>query len=212
MSSINTAKYISIIIVVAFVFVAGILIGKVLTETNLSSYTNTAAFLKLQSLSLSIQQDLISGNICTIDVFKITKDRARLGARVDELEKSLGKTSPQTLALKAEYSLISIRQWLLVKELKEKCGLNATIILYFYTNIKDPEKSQSELQGYFLDYLYRKYPEKLVTYSLDSDLEEPTIAILMELYNVTQIPSLVIEGKIYSGYSDREHLEPLIIA
>ncbi len=209
MANVNKPKYIAIIVVVFFVFVVGILLGKILTEMNLSSYTNTAAFLKLQTLSLSLQQDLISKNICDIDVFKITRDRARLGAKVEELEKSLGKTNPQTIALKAEYSLISIRQWLLVKDVKEKCGQDVNIILFFYSNTNNLQ--DSELQGYVLDYLHRKYPEKIVTYSLDSDLEEPTIGTLMELYNITQIPSIVINEKLYSGFHNREVLEPLIL-
>ncbi len=209
--TITKVKYIVIIVIVSFIFLLGLFLGKILTEANLSSYTNTAAYLKLQTLSLSLQQDLVSKNICNIDVFKVTKDRAHLGARVDELEKSLGKTNPQTLALKIEYSLISIRQWMLVKDVKEKCGLDANIILYFYSNTKEPQKTQSELQGYVLDYLYRKSPESVITYSFDSDLDEPTIATLMELYNITQIPSIVINEKTYPGFRDRAALEPLLL-
>ncbi len=208
MEKLNKTKYITIIISVTFVFLVGILIGKILTEMSLSSYTNTASFLKVQALSLGLQHDLLSQNICNIDVFKITKDRASLGAKVDELEKSLGKTNPQMISLKQEYTLISLRQWLLVKEAKEKCGLNVNIILYFYSNTKN--QYLSELQGYVLDYLYRKYTDKIVTYSFDSDLDEPTLTTIMELYNVTEVPSVVLNEKLYPGYRDREYIEPLI--
>ena len=111
--------------------------------------------------------------------------------------------------LKQDYSLLSIRQWLLLKQVKEKCSKNINIILFFYSN-KD-NSTESESQGYVLDYLYEKYPDNLVIYAFDFDEDNPALNTIKSIYEIKIAPSVVVNEKRLSGLQSKEKIERLLI-
>ena len=108
------------------------------------------------------------------------------------------------IEIKRDYVLAQIRYWLLNKRITESCTMDNVAILYFYSNRDCPECSA---QGIILSYLKEKLKDKLLVFSIDSDFEaEPMVAVLRGAYNITKVPSLVLEKRKISGLVSLENL------
>lgn len=207
--SLAKTKYLAVLATVSFIFAFAFLAGKMLSDSEAQNLSSLQNEFKLQLLGLDIQRSLIEASICNVDILELTGDRSALGRRLDTLERSQGLESPEVASLKREYMLLSIRQWLFVKKAKEICpNSRFSIILFFYSNTDSYEASQ--LQGKVLNYLYRKYPEKIITYSIDFDTGDPAIKSVKALYGVTRAPSVVVDGKLLDGFRESSEIEPLI--
>ncbi len=110
--------------------------------------------------------------------------------------------------MKQDYSLLSIRQWLLVKQFKEKCNKDINIILFFYSN--KVNVSESESQGYVLDYLYEKRPDDVVIYAFDMEDDNPALNTIKVIYGVKQVPSVVINERLFQEFQPKERIERLL--
>ncbi len=102
-----------------------------------------------------------------------------------------------------------LKNYFETKKIKEECNENVITILFFYSN--NPEYvGLSENEGIVLGFIKKKYGnDKIKVYSLDIDLDLQSISYLKERYNITRIPSLVIENEVY-GYLEKEELEEII--
>lgn len=209
MRKVNKMKYLSVFSVVTLIFIVGIILGQAINEFGVRDFTRAQADLKVYLLSLDVQTELASKYICEVDVFALTKDKAELGRQIESLEDKLGKDNKEILGLKREYSLLSIRQWLLLERMNEECGKGLTPILFFYSNVENA--SLSESQGYVLDYLYDKYPNRIAIFSFDMDLEDSALNALKSANNVTIAPSLVINDELYPGLQRRNEIESIIL-
>ncbi len=205
---IPTSRYVTVLSITVLIFIIGILLGQLIADTRVSGLTEAQENMKSYLLSLNLQNELASQFICNIDVFELTRDRTTIGFEVDSLESRLGSKNLEVVRLKKEYSLLSIRQWLLIEEAKEKCNQNYDIILFFYSN--EENKTDSQSQGFVLDYLYNKYPDKIVIYSFDVNLDDPSLNTLKRVFNVSTAPTVVINGKLYEGFQEFDTLEALI--
>lgn len=105
--------------------------------------------------------------------------------------------------LKNEYILAQIRYWLLAERTKELCGSDIVNILYFFSD--ERECQDCERQAFVLTYLKKKFTDKLLIFSFDSKFEnEPMIPLLKKTYNVTNYPTIVIEGKPKQKFQDKD--------
>jgi len=209
MKKIYKTKYLTVFALVSLVFLLGIFFGQAITKAKMSDFARAQNEFRRYLLSLELQTELASKHICNIDVFELTKEKTELGQKIEFLEKRLGKTNKEILGLKEDYSLLSIRQWLLLEKVRKECGGKFVIILYFYSNEKNT--SVCEAQGYILDYLYRKYPENVVIYAFDTDLDNPALNTLKIIYQIEEVPSLVIDEKLYPGLQKKDKLESIIL-
>ncbi len=86
---------------------------------------------------------------------------------------------------------------MLLTKLQHECGLNKTIISFFYRNSADCKKCDD--QSFILTDLKRKYDEQLSVFSFDLDLNLTSVHLLAEFYNITTTPCLVINDKTFCG-------------
>jgi len=100
------------------IFIIGILLSQTITSKSSKEILKTQKEVKNYLLSLNLQFEIASEYICRVDVFDLTKEKVYLGRQIDVLEKNLGKENEIVKDLKQDYSLLSIRQWLLVKQFK----------------------------------------------------------------------------------------------
>lgn len=208
MSKVNKTRYLAVFASVTLIFLVGIIIGQWISELRVSEFSTQQRNIRTYILSLNLQTELASKYICDVDVFRLTKEKVKMGQELDFLEKRLGKDNKGVIELKKGYTLLSIRQWLLVEKAKEECDRNIATILYFYSNIENV--SVCESQGYILDYLYDRYPESVVIYALDVDLDTPALNTLKTVYGITEVPSLVIDGELYPGFQEKDKIESIV--
>lgn len=83
-------------------------------------------------------------------------------------------------------------------------------MLFFYSN--DENKcGDCDQQGFILSFVRKKYPNLNVhVYSFNFDINNPAISTLKHYYNITTVPSIVIDEKAYLGYRDVDFIENIL--
>ena len=128
--------------------------------------------------------------------------------RLLELENNTrNKGSYKYQDIKREYSVISIRAWILNSAIKEKCKENAASVLYFYSVPCEECLKQGDV---FDDLISNYFNYKLRVFVLDTGVDEPMVKILKETYQINSTPSFVMGNKTYQGFMDKEQLKKLI--
>jgi len=209
MRRISWNRYFSVLLLTLLIFLIGFLITQRISSRTSEQITGIQKEFRNYILSLNLQSEIASEYICKVDVFQLTKEKSDLGKKIDVLEKNLGKNNPIVQDLKKDYSLLSLRQWLLVKKVKKGCNRDINIILFFYSN--KVNASESESQGYVLDYIYEKYPDEVVIYAFDIDEDNPALNTLKNIYEVDIVPSVIINDKLFVGLQSRAKIRSSLI-
>jgi len=202
-------KYLSVFLITFLLFLVIFLLAQRISTQTSQEIIKYQKEMNNYLISLNLQTEIVKEHVCDVDIFKLTQDKTRLGRELDVLEKNLGTENEIVKEMKKDYTLLSIRQWLLVKQFKNNCKSDLNIILFFYSNKKN--KEESEAQGYVLDYIYRKYPDKVVIYAFEIDQDTPALNALKEIYNVETAPSLVINEKVFKGVMKSWEIERELI-
>jgi hypothetical protein len=208
---IDVTKFVGIFAIATLIFVIGILIGTAIVSMKESNIKESEDKLRLELIDLEVQQELAQTNPCNnYFLYSLGERLADLGNRLTLLENQLGKTNKDIIELKKPYTLLEVRHYLLIKERVEQCNENYTTILFFYSNKKE-QVSESERQGYVLGFLSKKYgSERLKVYSIDGDLDLGIVSALKSNYNISYMPSTVIDDKVFIGFHEKEDLEQYI--
>ncbi|OHA12059.1 MAG: hypothetical protein A3J10_01335 [Candidatus Sungbacteria bacterium RIFCSPLOWO2_02_FULL_54_10] len=166
--------------------------------------------ISIDILSLETQFALLASHSCR-DISEnsvLSKDIGELGERIGYLETRSPVDQEALARLKRYYSLLQIKDLLLMQEVSEKCGLKPIFILYFYSNRGDCEECQE--QGYVLTALSREYPN-LRVYSFDYNLEVSALQTLIQIHDVANsLPALVIKDDVSYGLQSIEDIEVLL--
>ena len=161
-------------------------------------------------LSIETQFDLLASHSCS-DIGENTilpSELTSLGNQLSYME-SQGGNAEEIIRLKKLYSLLEIKDYLLMESLAVKCNLKPVFILYFYSNKADCTTA-CENQGYVLTALSQDYP-KLRVYSFDYNLGIGALQTLINIDNVqNQMPALVINGKVYYGYHSYQDIQKVL--
>lgn len=205
----STGRYVEAFIISISIFALGVFLGYYISDIKIKEMLSSSESLKLKIDGAILEEKILEDGICKYDVLGITgNEKVELGREITNLEALRGKTDIDVLRLKEEYSILSINQLLLVERWKDECNKNISIIIFFYSNTKNA--TESENQGFVLDYIYDKYANNVSTYAYDSDIENPAISVLERKYGMNEIPTLVINEKVYPGFQSKEKIESLI--
>jgi hypothetical protein len=200
-------------LITLLVLMVGIFMGLFLSEKKVEILEKSLQEMKIGDDDTSTQFLLLPyfGNkSCEVigeNFYKIQMEAAKLGDKVETYEREEKVKDPAFIPLKKMYTLTSIKYWYYTKQLKEECGKQFVPILYFYSNVYCPDCPK---QGVALGYLKHKYPQNVMIFSLDFDIELDTIKLLRLAYNVKTVPSLVIDDKTYNGLIGIDQLEEII--
>jgi hypothetical protein len=207
-------RYLIALAITSALFGTAFYISNKINDARVEVVTSMQENMAIDILSLETQFDLLQERSCTdlrensILSTELTKIQSRLGYT----EAQLGSDNERVLHLKRQYSLLQIKDYLLMKRVAAKCNLKPIFLLYFYSN-KDKECSDCQKQGYVLTALSDKYPE-LRVYSFDADLDLAALQTLVNLSSMKRatLPGLVINNTPYSGYKTVEEIEKLFPA
>lgn len=119
------------------------------------------------------------------------------------------KNSDQVTELKRYYSLLEIKDYLLMQKIKAKCGTTIVPVFYFYTTAENC--SECIKQSAVLTEIRSSYPE-LRVYSFDYNLDLSALQSLIKIFKVedTKLPALVINDKLYTGFQSIEDIEKAV--
>lgn len=202
-------KYIIALIITLFVFVIGIYAGSYTSNLKFESLSDLQNKIRSETIGTELQYQIVSDNPCSIfepNVF--TEDLNKIGSRLTEMESQLGVENKAVVSLKEYYNLLEVRHFLFMKQALRECKRDYGIVLYFYSNAGDCKDCQE--QGYVLSYVNKRNPVFNI-YSFDVNIDNAALKTLKKYYNVTAVPSIVVNEKLYSGLQSRETLYRTIL-
>jgi len=198
--------YIKTALVTTAIFAVGVLLGMWMGEQKVNELEQTLNVLKgnledteLQFMFLDTMKSNISCSYLNRQASQLGTESDQLGKEVERYEISQKIDETTFNALKKNYNIVLIRDWLTIEKIKQMCDAKYATVLYFYSN-KNCDKCQD--QGIVLSYLKGKLKQDIMIFALDSDLGVNIVDALKVSYDITSYPTLIINGEVHRGYSD----------
>lgn len=196
------------------VFVAGLLLGWNLDTLRSNRVLEDLRTNELDTESFLIEQafwEAYEGDDCSFAETRINSlsvELSELGQYLNSYQKKNIFEEDEFQYLARRYFLLEMRGYILYSKLKETCGLQNDVLLYFYGF----DDADSERQGFVLDKAVHLRNGTLDIFSFNKDYEDDkALNTLKFYYNVTSTPTLVINGKTKKeGYTSYEELQELL--
>ena len=209
---IDYSLYLFAFVITAMIFSVGILLGMQMNELKLKSLSEDMDALNEER---NIQETnrllltLFEDDSCILlqdYMVEILPNLETLAWRTDYYERSADRkrfSEEEYIKIKKNYMLLLTNYWLIAKKLESTCGDTTPKLIYFYSN---KDCNDCKAQGIILDSIKRER-EEIMIFSMDRDIDLSTIRLVKGIYNVTEVPSLIIGNKTYSGFMDKEKVE-----
>ncbi len=209
MKNVYWGKYFVAFLITLFVFVSGLYAGEYTSNLKFKSLFDLQNKIRSEVLGTEIQYQIVENELCShLEKDLFMEELYKIGSRLTAMESQLGVDNEAVISLKEYYHLLEIRHYLFMKQAKQKCSLDHGLVLYFYSNAGDCK--ECEEQGYLLSYVHKRQPAFNI-YSFDVNIDNPAIRTLKKYYNITKVPSVVINEKTYSGFQDKENLYKILL-
>lgn len=205
-------KYVLAFVITAAIFGTAFYITSRLDSARLADIRATQEAISIDILSTETQFELLGQLDCnSISQNPVLSDELNtLASRLSVAEQNLGSDNAEVIAIKKQYSLLEIKDYLLMQEISAKCrNVKPVFVLYFYSNEGDCEECGRA--GEVLTYLRQTYPD-LRIYSFDYNLDLSALQTLVTLRKVKRdFPAFVINNRtpIY-GFRSVDEMRELI--
>jgi hypothetical protein len=110
--------------------------------------------------------------------------------------------------LKKRYTNLLLEYWLTTQEIEKMCGSDIVKVLYLYADEENCASCSD--QGTILTKYRQEYDDRLLVFPLDTTLDMKPVNLIMDSYNITQYPALVIYGQYYEGFKDYDELGTIL--
>lgn len=203
-------KYVYAFLITAIIFVTAILASNYFSQKKMNELKNIESRIAVDILASETQFSLLSELSCReISNDFLSKELAVLGDKLSYTEQNRGSDDLEVLNLKKYYSLLQIKDFLLMQKIKDRCGNDTLSIIYFYSNTKNKCNDCSK-EGMVLTRLRQEYPE-LRVYSFDYDLNLSALQTLIGIYSVKdEQPALIIKDEVYYGFKTIEEIKEIM--
>ena len=203
-------SYIIAFLITAVLFATALYASNYFQSRRIADIRATQDDISSDILSIETQFDLLAAHSCTgvAENTMLPSELTSLGNQLSYLE-AQGGNADEITRLKKLYSLLEIKDYLLMESIAQKCDLKPVFILYFYSN-KGDCTTACENQGYVLTALSQDYPQ-LRVYSFDYNLGVGALQTLINIDNVQdQLPALFVNGKAYYGYHSYQDIQKIL--
>lgn len=201
-----------------YIIVFFITVGLFLTASYVSNYFSNKKINELKTIQDKIAIDILSSETqfsllselsCkNVSDSALSGELGELGRKLEWGQENLGNTE-EVLYLRKYYSLLQIKDFLLMKKISERCKVKSAFILYFYTTAENC--SECERRGLVLSSLRDKYPD-LRVYSFDYSTDLSAVKSMLQIFKIedTKLPALVLDDEVLTGFQEISELEKLI--
>ncbi len=201
-------RYAIVFVITAALFLTGFWLSNHFGNRKISSLKTIQDQIALNILSSETQFMLLSETACDSGTnAALSEELSTLSDKLDYGERTIGAHHPEMVSLRNYFSLLEIKDLLLMRRLDERCHTRTPSVLYFYSN--DEDCTDCARQWRALSALRDENPEVRV-YVFDAHSELSAVETLAKLYKVGGLPSVVIEGKTYSGFTELARLRTLL--
>ncbi len=210
MRSTNFKKYLIVFTITSAIFFAAIFLSNHLNEKKIEEIKALENKIYINILSSKVKYAILKKLPCQdIDHYILSKELNILARKVSYMEEQFGFNNPRVIKTKKYYSLLQIKDYLLMKKISAKCKTEPIFILYFYSN-KKGECPECRKTGYVLTYLREKYPQ-LRVYAFDFNLDLSALQTLISINRITNnLPALVMNNKVYYGFRNADEIREIL--
>ena len=211
-NSFNLRKYVLVFFITLGIFAIIYLLSNFLFTQRVTQVKNMEANINQNILESEVQYALLEDTSCDSDEVTgsivLVQQINELAKRLSYMEDQRGILDPEVISLKKYYSLLQVKDYLLLRERARQCKETPLSILYFYSN--EGECTDCQKLGFVLTSMREDYGN-LHIYSFDYNLGLSVIETLKSIYKLKNDPPvLVINHKVYYGFKTREEIEALI--
>ncbi|MCX6754381.1 MAG: hypothetical protein NTU81_00945 [Candidatus Nomurabacteria bacterium] len=198
-------KYTIVLFITSSIFISGLWLSNYFSNKKIDQLKSIESSISLDLMSSETQFSLLEELSCKdVSTTVLSSELNSLADKISYSENNIGTENVDVISLKKYYSLLEIKDYLLMKKITERCGQKPIFILYFY---KNDNCDACTKQGYVLTSLRENYPN-LRVYSFDYNLDISAIRAMRSIYKVPDnLPAIVINGKVYSGFKTVEEIE-----
>ena len=195
--------------ITTIIFIIGILLGLQLSNTNLDDLQNTLQkdLLEMQSLDLEIlvSKELNNESICSYIEYRlpnIIKTKVELGRKFDTTNLPPDKIK----LLQKQYAISLMKYWLFTEVQEKQCKISTPRILFFFTSNQEASREQ----GRALDYTVYLSNETISVFAFNVQWDEPLIKLLINKYNVTDTPTIIINETKHDNFQSVESMAGIL--
>lgn len=185
------------IVIFGFGIWTGLQIEKSVTERMMDTISNVRQSITSLETMLLFEESPEFCDFFNEEMNKFDSETASLGEKIGYMEEHRG----EDLTLKSDYMTLELRDYLLVKRIDDVCSTKTNIILYF---LNSDTCSDCFSQG--LELTKARQNTSMRVYSFDIVVNNTAIIALQKSFNVSTFPSLVINGKKWTGLMHSEEI------
>ncbi len=203
-------KYLFTFLITAAIFGTVLYISNYANERRAADIRSIEENISIDILSLETQFDLLEQVSCEAiqENSVLTRQLGELAQKLEFAEGQFGVDDPEVLRLKRSYTLLLLKDYLLMKQVAQKCEIEPIFLFYFYSNQGDCRDCIK--QGHVLTELQQQYP-RLRIYAYDYNLDLSVLDTLRSIYGLSgELPALVVNEEPIYGFRTIEDIEELI--
>jgi hypothetical protein len=205
-NNLDWKKYLIVFLITVSLFLTAGYLSNYFGNKKINQLKSIQDKISIDILSSETQFSLLSELSCqNVSGSVLSDELDELGHKLDWGQKNLGSTE-EVSYLKKYYSLLQIKDYLLMKKISASCGIKSAFILYFYTTAE--HCSMCGQESLVLTNLRDKYPE-LRVYSFDYSIDLSAVKAMLKIFKIkdTELPALVLNNEVLTGFHDLEDLE-----
>lgn len=198
-------RYIVVFFITLTLFLTAIWLSSFINDYKLNDIKDIQDKISIDISSSETQFQLLSNMSCKdVSSSALSDQLNNLAEKITYSEQNI-KNQDQVTDLKKYYSLLEIKDYLLMKKIQEKCNVPVIPIFYFYTTSENCANCVKE--SAVLSELRAKYPE-LRVYSFDYNLDLSVLDTLKKLFKVDdkKLPAIYMNDKLYTGFQSEDDI------
>ncbi len=202
--------YVIAFLITLFLFLTAFYLSNFFNNKKIEELRNIENTIAVDILSSETQFDLLEELSCgNVNDTILSQELNELASKIEFSERENIASDEEIKSLKKYYSLLQIKDYLLMKKAEDKCDLQVTSIIYFYSN---QDCDDCTKQGYILTDIRQNYPNVRV-YAFDYNLDLSALKALITIYKVVEsdsLPALVINGEVSYGLQKFEDIQAIV--
>lgn len=199
----DIVRYITVFIITLALFLSATWLSSSLNNRKLDEVKTIQDKISIDILSSETQFQLLQELSCKdVSATSLSTELNDLAEKISFSEQNI-KNQDQVIELKKYYSLLQIKDYLLMEKIRSKCKVSVVPVFYFYTT--EENCSDCVKQSAVLTELRSEYPE-LRVYSFDYNLKLSALESLIKIFKVedTKLPAVYMNEKLFTGFQSKD--------
>jgi hypothetical protein len=192
--------FLETLLVATFLFTFGILMGIFIENARVNAVESSFAELETDLLDARLLSDLIRDSECELAIQENIEfaDRVFWEARTLTKYEDSNQITDKIKIQHKRYDLLRAIIWMNSIKIKERCNTSYhnVIYLYEYDNPSSIKRAQQKTISNLLMDIKNEEGENVLLLSLAGDIDSPSIKLLTLKYNITELPTILIDENI----------------